>query len=230
MNVVRGPINFNDRSGAHSRAWGYVFTNQIEGDYYEFGVCEGDSLVATYRAYQSHYSWLSSEMSSHLEWRRQSASMFIDHKVGFHGFDTFEGMPANDENPIFSEGFYTADIELVMARCESSGLCPPQITLYKGLFRDLEDDFLKSQPNPAAIINLDCDLYAASVDALRICAPLIQDGTVLLADDYNAFRANPNQGQRRCMREFEREHRVTFEPWFSFNYNCQAFLCHVAGE
>ncbi len=94
----------------------------------------------------------------------------------------------------------------------------------------MEQDFLKTQPKPAAVINLDCDLYVSSVYALRICAHLIQDGTVLLADDYNAFRANPNQGQRQAIRGFEEEHPVLFEPWFSFNYNCQAFLCHVTDE
>ena len=54
-----------------------------------------------------------------------------------------------------------------------------------------------------AIANLDCDLYASSVQVLDhlLGRRLLPDGAVLLLDDYNCNRANPRFGMRRAMRQ-----------------------------
>jgi hypothetical protein len=49
---------------------------------------------------------------------------------------------------------------------------------------------------------------------------------VLLCDDYNAFCANPNKGERRALTEFQQETNIQLEPWFPYQYNAQAFFCH----
>ncbi len=77
----------------------------------------------------------------------------------------------------------------------------------------------------ACIINLDCDLYQSTKDALEISSPYIQTGTVMLMDDYNAFAADNSKGQRRAFHEFSRRSSYDFEPWFSYMYVGQAFLC-----
>ena len=41
MNIVRHPINRNDRMGALHKAWGFIFSNFIIGDYIEFLCVEG---------------------------------------------------------------------------------------------------------------------------------------------------------------------------------------------
>ena len=83
---------------------------------------------------------------------------------------------------------------------------------------------------PAAIVHIDCDLYASARDALELVSPKLQQGTVLLFDDYNCFSADPNQGERRALREFLASHPdIEVESWFSYLFAGQAFLVHKIG-
>jgi len=50
LQMTRGDVNRSDRIGAFTRAWEHVFGNHIVGDNYEFGVYEGESLVASYQS------------------------------------------------------------------------------------------------------------------------------------------------------------------------------------
>lgn len=58
----------------------------------------------------------------------------------------------------------------------------------------------------AAIVNIDCDLHEAARQALEFVTPLLQDGTVVLFDDWLAFRGNPNRGEQRACREWLAAH------------------------
>ena len=42
----------------------------------------------------------------------------------------------------------------------------------------------------------------SACDALEIVKPKLQQGTILMMDDWNCFRADNNQGERRALREF----------------------------
>jgi hypothetical protein len=78
----------------------------------------------------------------------------------------------------------------------------------------------------AAIVNLDCDLYASARDALTAITPLIQQGTVLVCDDYYAFSARREAGERRAVAEWSERSGIAVEPWFPYQFVGQAFLCH----
>lgn len=97
--------------------------------------------------------------------------------------------------------------------------------LYQGLFNDTGPDLLKDAKNRAAIINIDCDIYESAKCALTMCAGLLQVGSVILFDDYNAFCADNRKGERRAFREFQEDSEYRFEKWFPYHYSGQAFLC-----
>jgi O-methyltransferase len=221
------PMNWKDRHGALYKAWGYVFGNQLQGDYYEFGVFDGRGLIRSFSVYQRYQRWLKDELQSSENWRREPAALMANYQSKFYGLDTFEGMPDNDEgSPFFSAKFFNCSIEEVTKRCAAVGLRGDSLCLMKGLFSESAPLLMASKPRPAAIVNLDCDLYVSAKDALAVCKHLIQDGTVLLCDDYNAFCANPNKGERRALTEFQQETNIQLEPWFPYQYNAQAFFCH----
>lgn len=221
------PMNWGDRYGALYRAWGYVFGNQMRGDYYEFGVFDGRGLIRSFSAYKRHQRWLEAGARCRDAWRRGPAAQVTEYNARFYGLDTFHGMPANDEgNALFAPGFFDCSIETVRKRCAKNGLEGEQLCLLKGLFSETMPHLLGSSPRPAAIINIDCDLYASTKDALAASRQLIQDGTVLLFDDYNAFCASPEKGERRALYEFQKDTGIKIEPWFSYQFNAQAFLCH----
>jgi O-methyltransferase len=166
-NVVRNPINLNNREGALHRAWGHVFTNHLEGDYVEFGVYKGASFTKSYKTYLDFRTWLMNEMNSPEEWRRIVAKEYSEKKVHFHGLDTFTSMPDNREgNMTFTGGTFVSDIDLVHRLCVNAGM--KDYSLYKGLFTDSAEALKGKMASRAAIVNIDGDLYESARDALYI--------------------------------------------------------------
>jgi hypothetical protein len=228
--IHRGDIHRNDRYGALYKAWGHIYTNHMEGDYAEFGVYRGQSMADSYSAYKQFEDWISLEYSqgghNKEEWRKNVAAKFVNNRPVFHGFDTFGGMPSNDEgNVSFEEGTYLSNIDDVRAKILNSGMPKEQLELYKGLFSESKEAALGNFKRKLAIVNIDCDLYISTKDVFDIIKDHIQVGTVLLFDDYNDYCADNSQGERRAFREFQEESEFTFEPWFSYLFSGQAFLC-----
>lgn len=98
-------------------------------------------------------------------------------------------------------------------------------SLYEGLFSDTAHDLAQRLSPKIAIANIDCDIYGSAVDALEAIRDRMQLGCVLMFDDYNAYCADNKQGERRAFHEFCNAAPFKFEPWFSYQYGGQAFLC-----
>ncbi|MFN0118419.1 MAG: TylF/MycF/NovP-related O-methyltransferase [Elusimicrobiota bacterium] len=224
---VRGyiPISDNTRTGALHRSWGMIFSSHMRGDYLEFGVYQGRSFIEAYKQYQLFAKWMADEMKSSESWRRKVAQTYIDYQPKFYAYDTFEGMPDNNEGSVnFAKGTFLGNEDKVRAECLKNRFPESLFKLKKGLFSNLKQSDL---PERAAIINIDCDLYSSAMDALNICKPLFQQGTILLADDYNTFAASNNAGERKAIKEFSEKTGIKFEPWFPYHYIGQAFITHI---
>lgn len=153
------------------------------------------------------------------------ASNYIDHHAFFRGLDTFEGMPENNEgNATFAGKTFVSSLAKVESRCNRAGMSSEQYSLYQGLF-SASKKALTRDLRKIAILNVDSDLYESALDALTISEPYLQVGSVVMFDDYNAFNADNRKGERRAFREFCLTSRYKFEPWFSYMYSGQAFLC-----
>ena len=225
---IKYDLNRNDRVGALCRAWGHVFTNQMSGGYYEFGVYKGESFRDSYRMYLPHVKWMKAQSESPEMWRRK---INWDLKHSFYAFDTFEGMPENDENnDTFAKGTLLGCLDEVKSAGEKIGMREgDQIKYFKGNFSDIgkerSDEFSNLQP--AAIVNIDSDLYASARDALELINPKLRQGTVLLMDDYNCFSANQKKGERYALSEFlEKNPDKEVEKWFQYSLTGQAFIVH----
>jgi O-methyltransferase len=101
-----------------------------------------------------------------------------------------------------------------------------RIILHKGFYSQTLNTPLNTK---AAVVHLDCDLYQSTVEVLwglhRMEA--LQDGTVMLFDDWNCNRGNPNYGERRAWNEFlAGQTRFTATPWFTYGYNGAAYILH----
>lgn len=224
--VLGGDLNKNDRAGALHKAWGHIFTNHICGDYVEFGVYHGGSFVESYKQYKTFDRWLQGQLVSPEAWRRTVAQRYSSQKAHFHGLDTFAGMPENTEgNATFAAGTYAASHSAVKAKCLEAGMPAEAFSLYEGLFSETAVALSQRLSQKIAIANIDCDIYGSAVDALESIRDRFQLGCVLMFDDYNAYCADNRQGERRAFREFCDTAPFKFEPWFSYQYSGQAFLC-----
>ena len=106
-------------------------------------------------------------------------------------------------------------------------LRPDQLHIIKGYFEDTLDTNL---PNSrAALIHVDCDLYASAKYVLQKVMErnLFQDGCLLLFDDFNCNRGNPMMGERRALREaFHGQSRFSYSPFITYGWHGQAFIVH----
>src|SRR3989338_5049946 len=228
---VLNELNRNDRTVALYRAWGYVFSNQIRGAYYEFGVYRGDSFRASYHVCRKFRLWQREQLGAEEPWRRQVAEGYAASHHYFYAFDTFAGMPTNQEgNPVFAPGNFACSLADFNRLNKEAGLPDgPWVRFFAGEFAQVakKEAPALAQLDCAAVINIDCDLYASARDALALVEPKIQQGSVLLMDDWNHFKARPDTGSRKALAEFlKRRTDLSVEPWFSYEFVGQAFFIH----
>jgi len=225
-NIVTGDINKNNQDGVFHRVWGYVVTNQIYGDYLEFGVYDGGTLISSYNQYNLFRNWMYSEINSGEIWRKEQIKDFYCFHPIFYGYDSFDGMPDNSEDEtFFHNGTYSMSEKSVKNALYKNKVNFDYFRLIKSYFSDLDS---KQIPSKASVIHIDGDLYESAIQALNLCQNSIQQGTVVLFDDYNCFSSDSSKGERRALIEFSKETGIRFEPWFSYRYVGQSFICHMA--
>lgn len=163
-----------------------------------------------------------------------------------HLFDSFEGLPeyasAIDRNSYeiagrniwqdkmkfpddFLKQFGQPHYEHIRDRL-SEVIRPERIVIHRGFYSET----LKAKlDNKAAVVHVDCDLYQSTKEVLDglLAMEALQDGTVILFDDWNCNRANPNYGERRAWAEFlSSQSRFTASAWFTYGYSGAAFILH----
>ncbi len=104
---------------------------------------------------------------------------------------------------------------------------PERIIVRKGFYSET----LQNPPlEKVAIAHIDCDLYQSTVEVLQGLqrGGCLQDGTVLLFDDWNCNKANPGFGERRAFREFlENQGEFTATAWFTYGWCGAAYILHA---
>ena len=105
-----------------------------------------------------------------------------------------------------------------------------RVHVVKGYYEDTLEGNLPRGVN-AALVHIDCDLYSSTRQVLDKLHEfdLLQDGCVVMCDDYNCNRANPKMGERGALHDFvARQQRWSLSPWFAYGWHGQALLLHDA--
>ena len=190
-----------------TQAVSYVRSEQVEGDYAEFGVYTGRTFVEAWR--------IANELGE-AGTRR------------FFAFDSFEGLPETvgvDDTGRWSEGefrFGRKDFEARLRRARVPG---DHVHIVEGFY----DQSLAAPEgiplDKVAIAWVDCDLYASTVPVLGYLTTRLANGSILLFDDWFCFRGDPDRGEQRACREWlARNPALTLVPWRTFNWAGQAFI------
>jgi hypothetical protein len=194
--------------GAIDAAFAHLQVAGIKGDYLEFGV---------FRGYSLHHA-------------QQSASRSGLTSMRFFGFDSFEGLPdviGNDRKAaVFVSGDYRCTLDEVERNLTDHGFDWERAVLVKGFFDQSLTNELKHihSMKRAAVVMVDCDLYQSTVPVLKFLSGLLQDGTVLLFDDWRCF-PREDQGEPRAFREFLAAHpEWEAEPFGEFPPYGQSFV------
>ena len=173
----------------------------LEGDYLEFGVYEGTSIkaAATY-------------------WKKIGTS-----PMKFYGFDSFQGMKPekNDEHPFYTSFDFSTDYKIIKKRFSKLR----EVVLVPGFFQKS----LSKKPSDygikkAAIVMIDCDLYSSSKYAFNFLRNLIQEGTILVIDDYFGYKGNKNKGVRKALDDFVRDRKIECEKITTYGIGGAVFI------
>lgn len=187
-------------------------TKDLKGDYYEFGMYKG------YLFYKA----------------RQFAKANGQTTMHFYGFDSFAGLPETegiDTDGKFTAGMYAYPRHLVEKHLRSKGVLDERTTLIEGFYdQTLTDPAVleKHDFKPVAVALIDCDLYSSTKDVLNFLASRLQEGTVLVFDDWNCFDARDDRGQRKAMAELLAERpELSLEDLGSFGWHGNFMQVHI---
>jgi hypothetical protein len=196
-----------DRSFAHARA------NGIAGDYLEFGVFKGASLL--------HAQKLADALSLR--------------PMRFFGFDSFKGLPDEVEQrkEIFYKGQYSCGEQQVRSWLSENGADWRRMILVPGFYDETlnPENKRKLALTKCAVAMLDCDIYSSTKIALEWIDDVIGPGSVVILDDWDAYgddAASWQDGQRRAMREHKTRSKWVFEELFRYGEGLRgglAFVC-----
>ena len=182
------------------------------GDYYEFGLFRG---VAFLKAFE------------------HSKALGFD-AINFYGFDSFKGLPEaegiDQADGRFFEGQFACSKQDVENNLSSNGMDMSRVTLVEGYYEDSLTQELKGQHDfkPASLVLMDCDYYSSTVEALEWVDDYLQDGTVILFDDWYSYGESEELGQQKAMAEFleQRPHYEIEQLWKFCKHGC-AFILKV---
>ncbi len=181
------------------KAFFFSAIEKVRGDYFEFGVFTGSSFCHAIRCAKSNIKYDSSL-----------------HKTKFYGFDSFEGfgdLPDYDKHDFFKNENFKCNYNKVVKRVKKL-LPKSKFKLVKGFF----ENTLSKNPesNFARIIFIDCDTYSSTELALNYIRGSLQVGTIIILDDYFAYKGMENRGVYGAFKIFTKSHKLRTRKLFSY--------------
>lgn len=199
----------------------FASIEQVEGSYFEFGVFEGTSLLSAARNHNTIIS-------------KNSIPFYKDvYDRKFYGFDSFDGgfkySEDIDRHPFFKEGDFASSYE----RCKKRLKPYDNVELIKGYFEDTIADKKCSEMfdgEKCAIVFIDCDLLHSSYLALEFVLSSLVEGSIIILDDYFAYKGNPEKGVCGAWNRFLSEHsEIKTQQFHQYGYTGMSFIVQDIG-
>ncbi len=221
-NVIKYKVlrDFSIRSDAFGRphmadlAVRFIKHNGVQGSYLEFGVFRGSTFSYFYHAFKRYQM-----------------------NVSMYAFDSFKGLPQLEGldnvagyNRQFSAGEFNCSQSEFIAQLASNGVPSSAYTIVPGYFQESLTPALYHRINltRVAIAWIDCDLYESTKYVLEFLRPILQDGTLLIFDDYYCFKGNPGFGERKAFADFSISNpHINFTDYAKFGRFGQTFIVHL---
>lgn len=225
VEAIRAVLRQDVRYPAFEKAIRFVNYELVEGHVLEFGVYTGRSLAALQLA-EDRYA-------------RECVHSVPGPPRQFYGFDSFTGL-YNTKHPRWTDGSFaknhswhptikcgeTITAEAVKQFFKHIDLAEP--TIVEGLYGDTLPEFVgrgAGGAGKAAIVHIDCDLYDSTMTVLTHVEPMLQQGTVLMFDDWFNYKGDPTKGEAAAFKEFQQTTRAwEFVEYFQYGTFCKAFI------
>lgn len=195
------------------KAFLYTRDESVEGEYVEFGVANGRSLIYAYELCEK-YGLLE--------------------RTRFIGFDSFQGFPEPAGVDKVVERFHKGELAYAKSVVERNlrfyGADLRRIELVEGWYNDTLRPETKRRLDlrRAKVVNIDCDLHASTLSALRFVTDSLTDGMVILFDDWLCYRADPTRGEQAAARKWLAENpALSLVPYSQYATAGQSFIVNV---
>ena len=77
----------------------------------------------------------------------------------------------------------------------------------------------------SSIILIDCDLKESTKIALEFSKPSLQQGTIIIFDDFNYYKGDTEKGEYGAFEEFKKKNsNIRFRRIFDYGYCGRAFI------
>lgn len=199
------------KTAAIKKAMYLVNLEHVPGDYLEFGMYEGTSFIGAFEAH-----------------RRTRQANGPDR--AFHGFDSFEGFKYYDEadrHPFFREGDFTSSYEKTRRRIERHFRGRAPWTVTPGYVEETIGgaDIRERGTDRIAVAFIDVDLGDPARVALDYMTPALQPGSIIVLDDFFAYRGSERRGVANAFRSFREAHPDWhFRRLLDYGYGGQAYV------
>lgn len=214
-------IESDVRYQAFQKAIRFANYELIDGDVFEFGVYTGRSLALLQIAHEDYV---------------KTCIHKINFTRDFIGFDSFKGMHAT-HHPRWEDGTFSVNHswhptiktgepvlkEKVLDFFKVLKLASPIIV--EGYFDESLEKFLSNYAKKAAIAHIDCDSYENTILVLKNLKPVLQEGTIIMFDDWFNYKGSPHHGEARAFTEFRKDcNEFSFVDYFNYGTFCKSFI------
>lgn len=207
-------------------AFRFIRRNMLGGDYLEFGVYRGHTIHLAYG--------FSEYMAKSVQgWLRAAERAALMRRMRFFGFDSFEGLPEPvgiDAGPIFQKGDFATSLDEVRRRLRERGTDLSRVHLIPGFYDEVLTPSLRQTLalQAAAIVHVDCDFYKSTKTVLDFVTPLLQDGTIIIFDDWFHYCGHPHRGEQKAFSEWREQHPDWLVGEFMTSHDNKAFVMNRA--
>lgn len=225
---IQDIIDFDIRRDMFQRAVRFVDYEMVEGDIVEFGVYTGRSLALL--------SYYHQQFKNSIHGEKTPTRKTI-------GLDWYQGLPENDHGR-WTQGVFSVNhswhptipkgVKLTPMHVsdffEACGLDTP--TLVNGKYNDpaVVSNF-RTICNKVSLVHIDCDIYESTRDALNMIKHGIQNGCIILFDDWFNFKGSSDVGEQRAFNEFLKDNphieAIPYQPYATF---CQSFILRLSTD
>ena len=183
------------------------------GSYLEFGVFTGSSFNFAMKV------------------NKKIEKIFGKMDCEFIGFDSFKGfgeIKKEDENPAFKNHIFSVNEKKVLQNIKKCAK-GQKMRIIKGFYQDTIKNKTAQDLNidKARVVMIDCDLKEPARLALEFIRPAIQEGTIILFDDFVFFKGNENKGEFGAFNDFRKKYpEILFRRIFDYGYGSRAFIAY----
>ena len=217
----------------------YIFGEGVEGDYFEFGVFKGASFIRAYHSINYYTNlWKDFDRTkkafSNIDLAKKSFNNYKQTKRNFYAFDSFEGLPEikgiDEGHAIFQKGRYDCSKENFKKNLITNNVNLDDVIIVEGFYDKTLTPQLKDslKIKKAAIIVIDCDLYESTKPVLKFITSIIDNGTIIIFDDWYAYKGDPNKGEQKACQEWIKENNhINLIPYKNYSTHQMSFIVNL---